>query len=243
MGTINERSHANIVANFERLLSFCIAYGNNYHPSQSTLSVASLQTLLQQAQEALNNCVNQETIYNNAVDARRDVFKNIRPLATQVVNCLATSGVSDNVIDGAKSILRKMRGGRATPIDEPMPADTTDVTASKHHSVSQQGYQSMTAHFGKLIELVESHEAYQPFESPLKVPQLKAYLNNLQASNTLVISTYTAWNMSRLARTQVLYEQPDSLVNVAHRIKAYIKAAFGFKSLQYQQISGIYLRK
>lgn len=59
------------VANFQTLLSYCIAFGTSYNPSKEALKVANLQSLLNDARDILASVHTLETAYDNAVDARK----------------------------------------------------------------------------------------------------------------------------------------------------------------------------
>jgi hypothetical protein len=95
------------------LVSFCTGYGTTYNPSRDALKVANLQTLLTAAKAAIADCKAKETAFDNATDARKEAFTTLKALGTRIVNALSVSGVADSVIEGARTINRKLQGQRA----------------------------------------------------------------------------------------------------------------------------------
>ncbi len=241
MPSTSETGHAKNVANFETLISFCKGYGTYYNPSRDALKVANLEALLTKAKEAINNCTTKQTLFDNATDVRKDSFANIKPLGTKVVNALAVSGVDDSIIEGARTINRKLQGKRATTKkDTTSNAEgTTPPTAKNSISVSQLSYDYQIEHLYGLVELVSTHAEYQPNETELKVADLKTYITNLKALNTKVINANTEWSNSRVYRDSLLYTDKTGLVQIANDVKLYILSVFGKTSMQYKQVSKI----
>ncbi|MEI2711422.1 MAG: hypothetical protein V9E96_20790 [Chitinophagaceae bacterium] len=249
MPSTSETGHAKNVANFETLVSFCSGYGATYNPSRDALKVTNLQTLLTASKAAIADCKANETTFDNATHARMDAYSNLKSLGTRIVNALSVSGVADTVIEGAKTINRKLQGQRANGSATAAPA-TTEGTASTPAtpapataSSSQQSYDNLVEHFNGLIELVNSHTEYNPNETELKVATLQTYLTELKAANTNVVNTNTTWSNSRISRDNLLYADTTGLVDVALDVKAYIKSVFNSTSPQYAQVSGIEFKR
>jgi len=239
-----ETGHAKNVANFEALISFCSGYGSSYNPANAALQITSLQTQLAAAQNALADCKTKETAYDNAVDLRRDAFEPVKALSTRIVNAFAVSGVADSVIEGARTINRKMQGQRASPVKAaPATATTADTTTPADTpatiSSSQQGFDNLIEHLNGLIALVSSHAEYNPNEADLKPITLVNLLAKLRTTNTNVIQAYAGWSNSRIKRDDLLYAAADGLVNTALDVKAYIKSVFGTNSPQFAQVKSI----
>lgn len=233
-------NNANIV-NFQNLIQFCTGFGAGYNPTKDALKIASLQSQLGMAKTLLNECTAMETAYDNAVDARRDLFVPLKPLVTKIVNALSVSGVSDSIIEGAKAINRKVQGKKATTPNttKEVATDGTDLTQPKTISSSHQSYDYMVEHLNALIELISSHDVYDPNEEALKVSSLKSYLANLRTANINVMSSNTAWTISRANRNKCLYAEKTGLVDTALDVKNYIKSAFGTNSMEYGMVKGL----
>ena len=249
MPSTSETGHAKNVANFETLISFCVGYGSAYNPSRDALKVTNLQTLLTAAKAAIADCKATETAFDNATDARKEAFSTLKALGTRVVNALSVSGVADSVVEGARTINRKLQGQRAngSATAEQVATDNTSSNTTtptpKTVSTSQQSYDNLVEHFNSLIELVSTHTAYNPNETELKVVTLQTYLAELKTANTSVINANTTWSNSRISRDNTLYTDKTGLVDIALDVKAYVKSVFNTTSPQYGQISGIEFKR
>lgn len=249
MPSTSETGHAKNVANFETLISFCTGYGATYNPSRDALKVANLQLLLTAAKAAIVDCKAKETAFDNATDARKESFSTLKALGTRIVNALSVSGVADSVIEGARTINRKLQGQRANgpataeSIVAEGTASTPTTPAPGIASSSQQSYDNLVEHFNGLIELVSSDTEYNPNETELKVATLQTYLAELRTANTNVLTANTAWSNSRISRDNTIYADTTGLVDIALDVKAYVKSVFNSTSPQYGQISGIEFKR
>ena len=244
MLSTSETGHAKNVANFETLISFCVGYGATYNPSRDALKVANLQTLLTDAKAVIVDCKAKETAFDNATDARKESFSTLKALGTRVVNALSVSGVGDSVVEGARTINRKLQGQRANSSVTSAPVSTESATpAPLTSSSSQQSYDNLVEHFNGLIELVSSHTEYNPNEIELKVATLQTYSTELRTANTNVQNANTDWSNSRISRDKTLYADNTGLVDIALDVKAYVKSVFNSTSPQYGQISGIEFKR
>lgn len=241
MSARSETGHAKNVANFEDLISFCTGYGVAYNPANAQLSLAKLKQLFTDARNALNNVKVAKTGFDNATNERQSIFKDLKPLATRILNSLAASGASNLTIGNARTINRKIQGTRASAKKAPLkPADPADTnTEHKRISASQASFDSMIDHFSKLLQTVSQTGTYKPNEEELKVDTLKARIENLSSTNTLVADSYTAWSNSRIERNNTLYASLTGLVQTAQDVKKYIKSVFGASSQQFDQVSGL----
>jgi len=98
MSTFFETGHGKNVANFEDLISFCIGYGTSYNPSQASIKVTALQTILTSAQTALNNVSTKNTAFKNATNARELAFEPVKKLSTRIKNAFDACGAKSKVL-------------------------------------------------------------------------------------------------------------------------------------------------
>jgi hypothetical protein len=242
MPSTSETGHAKNVANFEDLISFCSAYGATYNPSKESLSVIKLKELQTQAKEILQLVKTNKTGFDNATNARQIAFKDLKPLATKIVNALSVSGANNLVVANATTVNRKIQGTKAnggskvvgTPTDPNAPEPT-----AKTISTSQQSYESLIDHFTKIIETVSQESSYKPNETELKTTTLQTKLSNLKTTNTDLINGYTNWSNTRIQRNSTLYSPLSGLVQTALDVKKYVKSVFGATSPQFKQVSGL----
>jgi hypothetical protein len=242
MPSTSETGHAKNVANFEDLISFCNGYGATYNPSKDALTIAKLKELQTNAKASLQQAKTNKTSFDNATNARQLAFKDLKPLATKVVNALAVSGATALAVADAKTINRKIQGAKAnggtktptTPADPNAPTPT-----DKTISTSQQSYDSMIDHFTKMIETVSQDANYKPNETELKVATLQTKLDSLKSSNTDLVNGFTNWSNARINRNTTLYNPLTGLVQTALEVKKYVKSVFGASSPQFKQVSGL----
>lgn len=239
MPSTSETGHAKNVANFEDLISFCNGYGASYNPSKEALKIANLQTQLTGSQNVLKDVKTAQTAFNNATNARIDLFKPLKSFATKIINALDATDASAETVKDARTINRKLQGQRATPKaatpQPPVGAETPPP--DKTISASQQSYDQQIEHFDKLIELLAADSNYKPNEKELGLPALQTKLAELKTANTTVVNTYTNWSNSRIARQNTLYNTLTGLVNTALDVKKYVKSVYGATSPQYKQVS------
>ncbi len=241
MPSTSETGHAKNVANFDNLISFCNGYGASYNPSKDALTLPKLKDLQKQAKDSLQQAKTNKTTFDNATNARQLTFKELKPLATKVINALAVSGATDLVIADAKTINRKIQGAKANEGAKKAAAPSTGTTAptDKTISTSQQSYDNLIDHFTKLIETVTQETNYKPNETELKTATLQAKLDTLKTTDSDVANAYTNWSNSRINRNTALYNPLTGLVQTALEVKKYVKSVFGATSPQFKQVSGL----
>ena len=242
----SDSGHAKNVANFENLISFCTGYGAIYNPSKVTLSIKNLKLQHTQAAAILQKAAVAKTSFANATNTRRTAFKDLKPLATRIINALAASGATDLTIANIKTINRKIQGVKAAGAAT-TPALPTDATASaptlKTISSSQQSFDNMIDHFSKLIEAVSQDANYKPNETELKTATLTTKLTSLKAANTVIVNAYTNWSNERILRDNSLYNPLTGLVQTALDVKKYVKSVYNASSPQFKQVGGLEFTK
>ncbi|WP_298138005.1 hypothetical protein [Flavobacterium sp.] len=243
MKSTTETGHAKNVANFEDLISFCTAYGTNYNPSKTSISLASLNTIYTNALATIANVTTTKNAFDNVTGIRQTAFAPLKPLATKVINSLSATDALDTVVKDAKTINRKLQGSRAMSSSNSTAIPTASEGSTTTISTSQQSYDRLIDSFGKLIDLVNAETNYIPNETELQVTSLNTKLASLQTTNTAVISKYTDYSNARIQRNSLLYTNTSSLVETALDVKKYIKSVFGASSPQYKQVSSLKFSK
>lgn len=248
MAKFIEVGHSKNIANFEDLLSFCIAYGTAFNPANSNITITALQAKHAAALADLQAVKNAKTALDNATNTREDLFAPCRALATRVVNALIAVSPSKLTIDDAKTINRKIQGKSALgnkkvkPSDGPLPSDTPTPPEDNSISTSQQSYDALLDHFLKLKETVSQEPLYIPNETDLSVAGLTTLITAMQTANTGVINATTTYSNARITRDKTLYDGSTGLVTIASEVKKYVKSLFGASSPQYKQVSKLQFR-
>lgn len=240
MSTNTETGHAKNVATFEDLISFCTAYGATYNPSKAALKLAALNTQLVAANAALQSVKVAKTAYDNATNAREIAFKQIKPLATKIVNALAATDAAPQTVADARSSNNKIQGKRVKAVEKPSAeALAAGAEPVRTASVSQQSFDKLIDNFAQLVATLSAEPKYLPNENELKVTALNTLLTDLRAKNTAVINANTAWSNTRIARDKALYDPATGLFDIAQAVKVYVKSVYGTKSPQLKQVSAL----
>ena len=183
MASNSETGHPKNVANFEDLISFCIGYGATYNPVKVSIKIPALNTVRTNGQNSLTAVNIANTAFINTTNTRVIVFDPLKPLSTRIVSALSATDATDELIEDAKTINRKIQGSRKKPLPPPDPNNPGDTT-----SVSQQSYDNLIENFARLVELVKSEPTYTPNEVDLQTASLDALVLDLRAKNTAVIN-------------------------------------------------------
>jgi hypothetical protein len=240
MPSTSETGHAKNVANFEDFISFVTAYGATYNPSKASIKLANLNAIFTQAKADITNVMNKTVTFNNTSNVRATLFEPLQRLSTRLVQALASTDATKELVKDAKTVNRKLQGKRAkateTPTDPNAPAPNTI-------SASQQSYDQLIEHFGKLIEILKSEPTYTPNETELKIVTLNTQLTALKTANTNVTNAYTAVSNSRIARDKTLYKEKTGMYDVTLDVKNYVKSLYGISSPEFKQLSKIKFSK
>jgi hypothetical protein len=240
MASTSETGNAKNVANFQDLISFVTGYGAVYNPTKNTLKLPQLNTLFSASQASLADVVSKNTDYNNKVNERVIAFKDLKPLATRLINALQTTDATTEKVADAKGFNKKLQGIRAKALTAPTDPNTPGPATI---STSQQSYDQQIQHLAGLISVLESETSYAPNETDLQITTLAAKQANLTAKNNAVANAYTNVSNSRIARNTTLYDTTTGLVDIATEVKKYVKSIFGATSPQFAQVKGIEFTK
>lgn len=240
MKSTSETGHAKNVANFQNLIEFVTEYGTTYNPSKESLKLPQLISLKKTAENALNDVVTKNTIYNGKVNERISAFSNLKSLSTRLINALQTTDATKETVANAKAFNKKMQGKKSSSVqihnDPNTPAPNTIST-------SQQSYDQLVQHLVGLKSVLEIEPSYSPNETDLQVVTIETLISDLNAKNTAVTNAYASVSNSRIARNEILYTSNNSVVEIANEVKKYIKSVFGATSPQFAQVKGIEFTK
>lgn len=246
MASTSETGHAQNVANLEKLIAYCTGYGAKYNPVNTSLQLSSLNALLASARKVLQDYKASKSAYNNATNVREAVFKQLKPIATKIVNAMSVSGGLPQNVDDARSTNLKIQGRRAKAVKKPVATTTegaTEVAEIKRASVSQQSYNKLVDNFEHLIHTVTTELKYAPNEDDLKLSSLNRLLDDLKAKNTDVVNAVSGFSNVRIDRNNIFYKTSTGLCDICRDVKNYVKSVFGAKSPQYKQVSEIKFMK
>ena len=237
---IIETGHAKNVANFEDFISFVTAYGATYNPTKASIKLANLNAIFTQAKSDITNVMNKTVAFNTTSNVRATLFEPLQKLSTRLVQALSSTDATKELIKDAKTVNRKLQGKRSKTIET-----ITDPNAPAPNTISasQQSYDQLIEHFGKLIEILKSEPSYIPNETELKIATLNTQLTALKTANTNVTTAYTAVSNSRIARDKTLYKEKTGMYDVTLDVKNYVKSLYGISSPEFKQLSKIKFSK
>lgn len=239
MASSSDSGHTKNVANLNDLISVVNAYGAVYNPSNELIKVDQLKALAQNATNSLN-LVNSALGSNSiAIAARKVAIEPLSKLSTRILNSIRSCNVAPQIIENAKSLVRKIQGRRASKklTDEQKAALEADGIVKKEVSSSQMDFDSRIAGLDKLIQLVSGIPQYTPNEVELQVATLTNYCASLVTANNDAREVATELDNARIARNEILYAPETGLVDTATAAKMYIKSIFGASSPKYKQVS------
>lgn len=241
MATHSDKGHANNVASLEKVLSVITSFGTVYNPSKSTLKLPALQALASSAKASLITVNTCDAGLKSAAAARKTSFSLLDGIVTRALNALIASDTNQQVIENGKSIVRKLRGKRASSklSEEELATLKAEGKSTTQISSSQKTFDSRIENFDRFIKLLSGCGTYIPNEADLKITGLTATYTNLKTTNAAVISAETALKNARIARNTIIYKPKTGLVDVGLDSKVYVKSLFGATSPQYKQISAI----
>lgn len=234
MSSQSEVGHAKNVANLQKLTEQVTVY-TLYNPPVENLTVESLQTLYTTASAKLTEVEDKRLANKNAITLRQSAFENLKPTSTKIINHLGILGLSEGILDQAKSLNRVIQGGKkktTTPPDE-------NGQPSNPLSTSRQSYTQMAENFGILLQLLSTIPAYNPNEDELKLINLNTYKDSLVSATQSVDQTEAELNTKLIERDNLLYADGTGLYTIAQNVKKYVKSLYGATSPEYSNVSDI----
>ena len=241
MAKTSETGHAKNVANLGTLITVVKGFKTIYNPSKQSITLAALNTLKTNSDDAMANVNAMQGAYSTAIAAREVAFEPLSRLSTRILNALRATDASKAVIKSVESLVRKLQGKRATPkkTAEELAALEAEGTIVKQVSSSQMSFDNRIENLDSLVQLLVSIAEYAPNEAELKTVTLTSYYQSLQTANATAVDATTNLENARITRNEVLYQPSTGLVDVASAVKLYVKSLFGATSAQYKQVSGL----
>lgn len=232
-----KNNKSNKVATFDKVLGFCNAQGAVYNPSQESIQVAALNSLLTTAREKLKAADVSLTAYENAVNERKPVFRDLTKLACRIVAALEVSDTPTEVLEDVKAIKRRFYHPGKVPVrpspQVTLPDGTVTVEEKYRRRLSHLDFATRVENFQKLLHRVSMVPSYNPNEADLKLDALNAALTKADDCNRNVISTFIAMKNDMLALNTFMSEKMYVAVKA---VKAYIRSVFGRNSGEYKQV-------
>ena len=235
--------------------------GAKYNPVNQTLTIANLTIKLNASKAVMQAVTAAFTNFNKVRNLRATEFKSLKKLCTRIINALIACGASNATIANAKTINRKIQGGRAKNVVTPPTPGTVEGTAVvetepvadgailkttldeiKKISVSQQGFDSQEDNFSKLVALLTAEPLYIPNETDLTVASASTKLGAMVAINSETKTATPVYTNSMTARDVELYKETEGLVDMALTVKPYCLSVLAASNADYKKINHIHFR-
>ncbi len=235
-------SHVRNMQSFEKLMGICTGLGGNYNPGKQNLQVNAMTTLSTIAQQIGEEVREAQKAYDNATNAREQAFSNTRALSSSVYFMLKSSGANPLLLADALNSKRRIWGA---PITRPEAVDPEKALEKKPNTRPSygKGYTIIAEYFDRLVKTVASESRYQAKEPRLTLEGLQQTATELFALNKAVADAEIRLDEARIKRNTVFYIAPESLVEIAVAVKAYVRSVFGYRSQQHLQVQKLRFNK
>lgn len=232
MSSVSEVSFGARVANAAKIRDN-VKTLSNYNPPRSTESVAEYSNLISAA-DAANTAISVAIDnYNASTQARQKAFRtddnSIIKLLSPIYNTLVANYGKDS--REAIHVLSKINNIRASKSIKKIGPNGDPQSISQ----SEQSYGSLSQLFKNLIATLGNYDRYTPNRPELKMNALLALANSLDGLNQAVNDSLNILRDKRIIRNDLYSDLKERTI----RIKAYLSAEYGTKSIEYKSISGL----
>jgi hypothetical protein len=221
MSSTSETGHGKNIAHLGKMLDHVQKFGAVYNPSNPLISVAALTTLETAAKAAMEAVQDEKAVFDKVTNEREIAFDTMKARATQALNNLASSNVTVQTMDDAKTHYAKIVGKKAKTKKDTAPAEGQEPW--KSNSTSQQSYDMRAENFTELIKTLTSEPKYAPNEPEITIQALIQLETDLDAKNAAAVSATTNLSNARIARGNILYKEITGLHFIAKSVKSYVK--------------------
>ena len=234
-------SHVKNLQAFGKLTGICTGYGGTYNPGQQNLQVNAMTTLLNIAQQSMEEVSEAQTFYDNATNQRVTGFKGIRKLSSRIVSVLKSSGAHPLTVLDAQGSSRKVWGA-GTSKREPEP-HVKEGEKPKLSFVYGRDYASIAYHFARLVETVSAEPKYNPNELELSAVGITQRLAELRSLNETVTQAEIGLSQARRKRDAICYKEEGNLFSTALATKQYVRGVFGYQSNQHLEVRRLHFTR
>lgn len=240
MPSTSEKGHAKNVANLSKLIEVCKGFGTKYNPAKAVLKIANLETRLTGCEADLQSVKDTNQAESTVRNNRKVSFKDKNKLSTRYLAAIKTSeGITDETIEDAISINKKVQGERITDLPT---AKSTEGTPEEDNTIStaQLSYTNIVDHYKKYKSLITSLGAnYAPNETDLKLAALTAKITEWETLNAQVDTAETASKNALIKRDKNFYTEKTGIPDLAADVKEYVKSVFGAGSPEHKMVTKI----
>ncbi|MCK7589192.1 hypothetical protein M0G43_01260 [Subsaxibacter sp. CAU 1640] len=229
------RSIANTLTSCDEFIAH-VTLMAGYAVNRELYEPVNLKLMRTQGYTLVEGVTTSEAKWRYAVAYRKDIFDAFEIKLSRIRAELILSGASDITVAQVQSIIRKLRGERAVAKDPKKPD-------SDYNSASQTNFDDVVANFARLIAMLAGDDDYNPVIDDLKLLALESELESMGTANMDVITSKAEWQAAITARNNFFNADVTGLVDVFMTSKKVVLANYGFKSLEYKRVKGLYFMK
>lgn len=205
---------------------------------------AALETLYTEARAAQEKIgVSKGEWRTVALDRATDADE-LASLAAESLALLEARGASAETLEDGRSYIRKLQGKRSSPKPEDDPS-TPDVDESEAAiSAAQTSNAARIATFLEYVAWLEQQPEYAGVTNAGKTAaELRTFGESVETKHNTSITAVTGLSSDRRARDKIFYDNENSVLNRAKRLKKLIGGTYGFDSPEYETANAIQFRK
>lgn len=218
MASTSETGHNKNAANFSTAYQIFEEMGGLYNPSNANLKLETLEPIKTNLSGVITVLNDKKPVYKNAVADREVAIAPLSKIATRALNFAQSLDISYTDKENLQSQVKKIRGDAKAKVVNP---DTAEGDAI---STSQMSYDSRIANLDSYTSQLASHPEYVPNETDIQIPKLQTYHTLLKTLSTTVNAAGNALITARKNRNDILYNNPQNVIQIIKEIKAYIKS-------------------
>jgi hypothetical protein len=238
----NEAGDMKLLGNFRRLIDLQKT-DPTFDSSNPLLKISKLEQQLTEGIAAVEAITDNMAPNKVAITTRQAEYVQAVATVRGSRNLLKSSGASADILEDADSFTRKVFGLKKARKEPDVAAVTSATEAVKTHSASQQSYDAILGNIRNYTGIIKTIGLYNPNEEHYKISGLETMIDNLEAQNSLVSTTFASLDAARRLRDNLLYTNEDCICKVAQMVKNYVKAIHGATSPQYKAISGLTFKR
>lgn len=204
----------------------------------SRFSIATLDSKMEDAEDANTAVADAKEIYGDVVDQREALAKEIGPLVTQSLAYVKSNTLWKSKFERVKGLADKVRGVRPKKPKATTGEGEETPTVEKAREQGERSYAEIASFFRQYVKRLEDLGGYVPPDTKITLLALGAKRDALEALNESAADELEDFRATVTARREA-YEGPEGLKFTFDGMKTAVKGQYGQASTQYGEIVGI----
>ncbi|RZK04336.1 MAG: hypothetical protein EOO46_16795 [Flavobacterium sp.] len=219
----SEVGHVKNMTNYDEVIIILQGMGTLYNPGIPAIQMNNLLIVNQKAVVINEEFKTVTPLFKVAIAERAALYQPLNRLGTRVQNAFKAFRLGDNINETMVSLNKKLSGQRIVKIKKDKPEDEETETIS----TAQTSFDNKASTFDDMVKFAVANPAYKPNEVDLQTATLKLYHTNImKANNKASVASVKLLN-ARKKRNELLYDNPDNILELIKTIKNYLKSLEG----------------